>query len=154
MVSLIAALSENYVIGNEGKIPWHISEDFKVFKETTLNGVIIMGRKTYESIGRPLPKRKNIIVSSSMKTVPEGITNVVSSLESAIEEAKKYKLPVFICGGQSLYKEGLDYADKLYLSHIRGRFQGDTYFPIFDKTVWRPTYEEDYGDFIFRIWEK
>src|SRR3989344_2476082 len=104
MITIIAAIAENGVIGNKGKIPWHFSEDFKHFKRTTENNVVVMGRKTYESLPekfRPLPNRVNVVVSSSMAG-QEGI-EVARSYEEAIEKAKKHNKEIFIIGGSSLF---------------------------------------------------
>ena len=130
MVSLIVAKSKNNVIGNKGKLPWNISEDLKRFKELTTDNVVIMGRKTYESLpkkSKPLPNRINIIISRDENyTVPNCL--VFNDIKTAIRKAGTNK-EVFIIGGGEIYKEGLKYADKLYITEVENDVEGDTYFP-------------------------
>ncbi len=130
-ISIIAALGKDTrVIGSNGKIPWHIPEDFKRFKALTMGHVIIMGRKTYESIGKPLPGRINIIISRNpdFKAPTECI--IAHSLTEALEVARKIeKDEIFIIGGQSVYEEALPLADKLYLTLVETKVGGDTFFP-------------------------
>lgn len=130
MVSLIVAKSKNNVIGNKGKLPWNISEDLKRFKELTTDNVVIMGRKTYESLpkkSKPLPNRINIIISRDENyTVPNCL--VFNDIKTAIRKAGTNK-EVFIIGGGEIYKEGLNYADKLYITEVENDVVGDTYFP-------------------------
>jgi dihydrofolate reductase len=132
IVSLIAAIGgENRVIGNEGKLPWRIKEDMEHFKETTMGHVVIMGRKTFESIGKPLPKRINIVITRSIDFTHEGVI-VAYSFEDALDKAyarAKNKKELFVIGGAEIYKEALPYADKLYLTLINGDFEGDVFFP-------------------------
>jgi dihydrofolate reductase len=134
-MTIIAALDQNRIVGNKNRMPWHISEDFKHFKSTTLNHPIIMGRKTFESIGsKPLPKRPHVIVS---RTMPESSqVDVSRSLEDAIDKAKTYADEVFICGGVEIYKQAIPLSDHMILSHIDGEHEGDAYFPEFDETEW------------------
>lgn len=134
---MIAALSDNRVIGKENKLLWHIPEDFKRFKTITSGHPIIMGRKTYQSIGKPLPNRSNIVVTRDTNFTAEGCI-IVHSLEQGLEEAKKINNEeIFIIGGGDLYKQGMNYADKLYLTIIHQKFDGDTFFPDYSdfKTV-------------------
>lgn len=137
-ISLIAALSENRVIGKEGKIPWHISEDLRRFKKLTQGHVIIMGRKTYESIGRLLPDRTHIVITRDQNYQVKGAI-VSHSLDEAIKnsqlEIQNWKLPneIFIIGGAQIYAQALQFADKLYLTIVRGKFQGDAFFPDYSE---------------------
>lgn len=146
-ISLIAACSENRVIGNGGKIPWHLPDDFRRFKARTMGHPIIMGRKTYESIGRPLPGRTNIVITrDSGREIPGCI--VVSSLTEAIERAKGIdKEEIFVIGGGQVYAEALPLADRLYLTLIHAIIDGDAFFPeyshIFGKVVEQEEYEEN-----------
>ena len=130
MISLIVAKSKNNVIGNKGKLPWNISEDLKRFKELTTDNVVIMGRKTYESLpdkSKPLPNRINIIISRDENyTAPNCL--VFNDIKTAIRKAGTNK-EVFIIGGGEIYKEGLNYADKLYITEVENDVVGDTYFP-------------------------
>jgi len=131
-ISLIAAIGgEKRVIGNNGSLPWRIKEDLERFKQTTMNHVVIMGRKTFESIGKPLPKRVNIVVTRSIDFAHEGVVTAYS-FEDALDKAyarAKNKKEIFVIGGAEIYKEALPYADKLYLTLIDGDFEGDTFFP-------------------------
>ena len=130
MVSLIVAKSKNNVIGNKGKIPWHIPNDLMRFKGLTYNNVVIMGRKTFESLPedyKPLPNRVNIILSKDKSYKPK-CCMVFDSLKKALRKAGSDK-EIFIIGGGEIYKEGLKYADKVYMTEVDGEFKGDTYFP-------------------------
>ncbi len=129
-ICIIAAMSENRVIGKDGQIPWHISADLKRFKELTTPHPIVMGRKTFEAIGRPLPNRYNIVVTHDRNF--RWNENLVSSLslENALTLAKlKDKQKVFIIGGGEIYRQSIKYADRLYLTLVEGQFEGDTFFP-------------------------
>ena len=135
-ISLIAAASENNVIGNHGKIPWDIPEDLQHFRTVTLGKPIIMGRKTYESIGHPLPKRQNIVITRQEDFVAEGC-EVVSSLEDALRVAgKDHSEEVFVIGGGEIYREALPKADRVYLTRVHATIEGDAYFPEFHPEHW------------------
>lgn len=133
-LSMIAAMGNNRAIGLDNKMPWHLPADLKWFKKTTLGSPIIMGRKTYESIGFPLPGRLNIIMSRNTDLEIEGCT-VVNSLEAAITKAAGFD-EVFITGGAHLYEKFLEDADKLYLTLIDQDFVGDTFFPDYSIYEW------------------
>ncbi len=138
-VSIIAAIAENNVIGNNNKLIWHISEDLKRFKKLTTGHPVVMGRKTYESLPfKPLPKRKNIVISSQKNVKFDGAV-IVNSVNAALEECKNEK-EIFICGGAEIYKLFLPLADKLYLTRVHKSFEGDTFFPKIDFSEW----EEDF----------
>lgn len=135
-ISLIAAISDNLAIGRGGDLPWHISEDLKFFKRTTSGFPVIMGRKTFESIGRPLPGRRNIVVTRGGFSFPEGV-ETAGSVEDAINAASSYAGKCFIIGGGSLYKASIDMADSLYITHIHTVLQdADTFFPAIDPARW------------------
>ena len=128
-ISLIAALSENRVIGNQGKLPWHLKDDFRRFKERTLGHPIIMGRKTHESIGRPLPGRTNIVVTRDTSHEIPGCV-VVKSLSEALAIAREAESEeIFVIGGGQIYAEALLVADRLYLTLVHAIMDGDTFFP-------------------------
>jgi len=127
IISLIAAMSENRVIGRENTIPWSIPSDLKRFSEITMGHPVIFGRKTFESIGRPLPGRKNIILSGQRDFRVEGAT-VVHSLADALNLCGSEQ-EVFICGGGPLYQEAISRADRIYLTMVHGIYEGDTFFP-------------------------
>tara|TARA_B100001250_G_scaffold125453_1_gene106667 strand:- start:5239 stop:5727 length:489 start_codon:yes stop_codon:yes gene_type:complete len=133
-ISLIAALSNNSVIGVKGKIPWELKEDLTHFKETTLGSAIIMGRKTFESIGKPLAERLNIVMTSN----PKGLDGIqeVSSIENAIKVGLNFSENIFVIGGQSIYETFLPISTKMYLTFIDIEVSGDTFFPKWDKSEW------------------
>jgi len=141
MISIIAAVSKNGVIGYKGHIPWDIPEDMRYFRRITDGSSIIMGRKTYESIMRPLPNRLNIIVSRTIVFSGDNLMTA-KTLSEAIKLAEIYgaaqgKKDIFLCGGNSIYREGLKYAERIYLTEIDREYEGDVYFPTFDKSVFR-----------------
>lgn len=131
MISHIAAVSKNRVIGNKGELPWSLPEDLKYFKAKTLNRPIIMGRKTYESLGRPLPKRLNVVISRDPNYKAEGC-HTFTNVESAIAFCKtqaEWGSEIFIVGGGEIYKQTLPIADRLYLTLIDKEFSGDAGYP-------------------------
>ncbi|EKE13847.1 MAG: dihydrofolate reductase [uncultured bacterium] len=133
LISIICALSENRAIGKDNKLLFHIAEDLKHFKEITLGHPVIMGRKTFESIGKLLPGRINVIVSRNPDLKVEG-GYVFASLDKAIDFAKeKDKEEIFLIGGGEIYKQGLPLADKLYLTLIKGNYEADTFFPDYSE---------------------
>ncbi|CAA9892409.1 Dihydrofolate reductase [Candidatus Methylobacter favarea] len=134
-ISLIVAMSSNQVIGNKGQIPWRVSADLRKFKKITMGFPILMGRKTYESIGRPLPGRTNIIISRNLSFRAEGCL-VFNTIESALKKACQKAEKVFIIGGSALYEALLPLADTLYITQVHKEFQGDTFFPEFDRKDW------------------
>jgi dihydrofolate reductase len=128
MIKAIVAMAENRVIGNAGTIPWHLPEDFKFFKATTMGHAILMGRKTYESIGKPLPGRENIVLSRTM-TETAGIT-IVRSVEEIQEPTDGRDL--FVIGGEEIYRLLLPSVHELYVSKVPLQIEGDTHFPDFE----------------------
>lgn len=138
-ISLIVAMGENRVIGADNRMPWHLPADLKRFRQITMGKPMLMGRKTYESIGRPLPGRKNIILTSNPDYHAPGCV-VVHSLEQAFQAADAEELMVI--GGSALYRECLPVAERLYLTQIHREFAGDTFFPEFDRAAWREVARE------------
>ena len=138
-ISLIVAVTENMVIGKDNKLAWHLPDDMNYFSNMTKGHSIIMGRKNWESIPekyRPLPDRKNIIVTRNNNFKYKGAT-IVSSIEKAIEEARSSEdEEIFIIGGGEIYKLGFKYVDKLYITEINAEVKGNTYFPEWDKKYW------------------
>lgn len=128
MISIIAAIDEKRGIGKNNQLPWHIPEDLKRFKDITSGHTVIMGRKTFESIGKPLLNRKNIVITSQPQNSEKTVKDLmfVSSLDKALEKAKG---DVFIIGGGQVYEQAIQKADKLYLTQIEGDFSCDTFFP-------------------------
>jgi dihydrofolate reductase len=138
-VSIIVAMSQNFVIGVNNSLPWKLPEDLKHFKNLTLGKSLIMGRKTFESIGRPLPGRENIIVTRQSSYLKEGV-KIANSIEEATKIAQN---EIFIAGGAEIYKKALDLGlvDIIYLTLIEKDFLGDTYFPKWNKLDWKLTEE-------------
>lgn len=128
-ISLIAALTHSRGIGKDNKLLWHISEDMKRFAAKTRGHVVIMGRKTYESIGRPLPHRTNIVVTRSADYAAEGC-KVYHSVDEALQKAKDIETEeIFVIGGAEIYRQAIDKADRLYLTIVEGEYEADTFFP-------------------------
>ena len=134
-ISLIVAMASNRVIGLNNQMPWHLSADLKRFKQITMGHPIIMGRLTFEAIGRPLPGRTNIIVSRNPAYKKEGCV-VVDSVEAALSYGCRLADEVFVVGGSTLYAATLPLADTLYITQINQDFDGNTYFPDFDRNLW------------------
>lgn len=134
-ISLIAAMAANRVIGSQGQMPWHLPADLKRFKQITWGSPILMGRKTFEAIGKPLPGRSNIIISNN-KNYTQADCLVFNDIENALRHCAQYQ-EVFVIGGATLYQALLQRADCLYLTEIKKYFVGDTYFPVIDKSDWR-----------------
>lgn len=141
--TIVVATASNKAIGKDNDLLWHLPDDFKFFKETTRNHHILMGRLTYEALGRPLPKRTSIVITRNPEfTVPEG-HHVVSSLEAALAIGEQAGLDeIMIIGGGKIYKESLDkgLVDKMHITEIEADIPGaDTFFPDFDKSAWTET---------------
>lgn len=136
MISLMVAHDPNRVIGLNNDLPWHIPEDLKYFKETTMGKAMIMGRKTYESIGRPLPGRLSIIITRDKAYEAAAGVVIVHTLQDAIEEALTYADEAMVIGGAEIFELAMDFADRLYITEIHEQFEGDTFFPPYDK-AWK-----------------
>lgn len=142
-------MAENRTIGRNNSLPWHLSEDLKYFKRTTMGNSIIMGRKTWESIGRVLPGRTNIVISSNPDYEAEG-ARVVNSLEEAIRLAASIALidgseEAYIIGGAGLYKEALPHAQRFHLTRVHAEVEGDTFLAEFDEAEWEEVAREDFS---------
>jgi dihydrofolate reductase len=152
-IIIIAAVAENNVIGKQGKIPWHIKEDFLHFKEMTMGHPCIMGDKTYESLPvKPLPGRENIVLTFDKSYHPPG-----AIIKYSFEEALSYcmnKDKVYICGGATIYKLALPYAHTLELTRIHKKYDGDTFFPEINLNEWRLVKKEDKKGFSFLTYKK
>ena len=156
IVSLIAAMAANQVIGNDSAIPWHIPGEQKRFKEITTGHYILMGRKTYEAIGRALPQRTNIVITrQSNYQAPDCI--VVQSLDEALK-ACPLDEEVFICGGGQLYARSIDYADRIYLTVLHRKVAGNVYFPEFShkkfELVHNELVENSSEPYTFKIYKR
>lgn len=140
-ISIIAALDEKKGIGKKGALPWHIPEDLQRFKNLTTGLPIIMGRQTFDSIGRPLPKRHNIVISTKKLEIP-GV-QVTNSISEAIYAALEKNSRLFIIGGGKIYDQTISQADKLYLTLVKGDYHADAFFPDYEKEFDIITYQED-----------
>jgi dihydrofolate reductase len=135
--SIIVAVAENNVIGEKNKLPWYLPADLKRFKEITMGHHIIMGRKTYESIGKPLPGRTNIVITRNQNLKIKGVT-VVNSLSSAFKIAKENaETEAFVIGGAEIFKEALSKANKIYMTKVKAKIKGDVFFPKINFKDWR-----------------
>ena len=142
-ITIIVAYSNNLIIGKDNSIPWHISDDLKRFKKLTTGNVIIMGRKTFESLGsKPLPNRTNIVISSKLNT--SNSVKVYKNLIEALNDHKNEK--IFLIGGYSIYKEGLNFASHIEITEIDIVQEGETYFPKIDWNEWKITKIEENFD--------
>ncbi len=148
-LSLIVAMAANRTIGRDNILPWHLSEDLKYFRRTTTGHCIIMGRNTWESIGRPLPNRRSIVVSSNPNYIAEG-AEVVSSLAAAkaLAESISAELGVdeaFVIGGARLYADALQQAECFHLTRVQASVEGDTHLPAFDEDEWQEVAREEFA---------
>ena len=142
MISIIVAIAQNGIIGDKNSLLWHIKEDMRFFRTTTSGHAVIMGRKTFESLGsKPLPKRKNIVITRSEREF-EG-AYAAHSLEEAIAMAEGDE-EIFIIGGAQIYREALSVADRMYITRVERDYEGDTLFPEIDYTQWRLISEQRY----------
>ncbi|MGR5515887.1 type 3 dihydrofolate reductase [Vibrio harveyi] len=141
IISMIAAMADNRIIGKDNQMPWHLPADFAWFKRCTMGKPVVMGRKTYESIGRPLPGRLNIVISRDESLSIEGVTTV-TSIEQALDVAGEVE-EVMIIGGGAIYAACLPMATKLYVTHIEAEIEGDTQFPDWG-IEFKETYSEAY----------
>jgi len=135
IISIIVAIADNMIIGDKNSLPWDLPADMEYFKKNTLGKPIIMGAKTFESIGKALSNRKNIILSYDKNYKADGCI-IVTSIEQALEEVEENE-EVMIAGGASVYRQFLPLADRLYLTFIHHNFKGDAYFPKFDINRWK-----------------
>ncbi|MBM3250707.1 MAG: dihydrofolate reductase [Candidatus Nealsonbacteria bacterium] len=135
VISIIVAMGNGQVIGINNNLPWNLPADMEHFKKLTRGKPIIMGQKTFESIGKPLPGRRNIILTLDKNYQAPGCL-VVYSIEEALEKTREFE-EVMICGGASVYSQFIPLADRMYLTLIEGDFEGDAFFPEFDRSEWR-----------------
>ncbi|TSC79246.1 MAG: dihydrofolate reductase [Candidatus Peregrinibacteria bacterium Gr01-1014_25] len=143
-ISLIVAASENDVIGKNGTLPWHLPDDWKHFRDLTKGHPVIMGRKTYASIGRPLPERLNIVITRQSKLIIEGCT-VVASLDDALRIARESGAQeAFVIGGGEIYRDAARLADVIYLTRVHTTTDGDVTFPTIDPDAWREVAREEH----------
>jgi dihydrofolate reductase len=160
MISLLVAMDKNQLIGKDNDLPWRLPADLAYFKRVTMGHPIIMGRKTYDSIGRPLPGRENIIVTRDTSYEAEGC-KVIHSIEEIVKMNEQTDQELFVIGGAEIFKEILPHSDRLYITEINEVFDGDTYFPAFDKAEWKVISKEqgikdekNPYDYTFLVYEK
>jgi len=160
MTTIVVAMGEKNEIGFENQLLWHLPKDLKHFKEITSGHPVIMGRKTYESIGKPLPNRTNIVVSRKTDWFEEGIL-IVGSIKEAVKFAKKIDEEVFIIGGGKIYEQTMDIVDKLEVTLVKADLEADTFFPKIDPKIWKKTDEichekdeKNQYDFCFQTFER
>jgi dihydrofolate reductase len=158
MISLIVAHDPNRVIGKDNELPWHLPEDLAYFKKMTMGKAMVMGRKTYESIGRPLPGRLSIVVTRNPDYTAEGVV-VVNDLKEGIEKAKAYAPEVMIIGGAEIFNMVMEIADRLYITLIQAEFEGDTFFPSYEdewalKSTSEKIISKNGTSFVYQIYDK
>lgn len=163
-VSMIVAATRNQVIGRDNQMPWHLPDDLRYFKQRTLGKPIIMGRKTWESLGRPLPGRLNIVVTRQPGAEYEG-AEVFSDLEAALQRGREWALQqgvdeVMLIGGGQLYQQALPLAQRVYLTRIDLELEGDTFFPVLDSREWQQTEAQPHAPnnqqpgYTFEVWQR
>ena len=160
MISLIVAASANNAIGKNNQLLWHLPNDLKFFKNTTWGGVVIMGRKTFESVNKPLPGRTNIVITTKENWQSENVL-VAHSLEDALKLATELSFKeIFIIGGGEIYKQSMAIANRVYLTRVHTEIDGDTFFPVLDEH-WKmisskdcPSDEKNLFDHTFELWER
>lgn len=161
MISLIAAIGKNNELGKANTLLWEMPADMQHFRDTTRGHTVIMGQKTFESIGRPLPNRRNIVVTRDNSFKHEGV-EISNSLEDTIKSFKNSKEEVFVIGGGQIYKQTMNDADRLYITHVGAAFKdADTFFPEIIRVVWNEISHEEHKkdsenpfNYIFSIYEK
>ena len=159
MISMIVAADEKNTIGKDNDLIWHLPDDLKFFKQTTSGHAIIMGRRTFESVGKPLPKRVNIIITRDKSYLQEGCV-IVHTLEDALSEAFKTDEHPFIVGGEQIYRLALPIADRVYLTRVHHQFDGDRHFPELGEewkeveSIFHATDEKHKHAFTFKTYEK
>ena len=152
MISLIAAVAKNNVIGKNNDLPWRIPEDFQYFRKMTSGKTILMGRKTFESLGKPLPNRKHLVITRQPNySVPEGV-EVYQTIDKALVAHPNED--IMVIGGGEIYHQTIEQADTLYITHVDREAEGDTVFPEIDTAKWRETWREEHEGFAFVKYEK
>lgn len=155
IVSAIVAVSRNGVIGRDGRLPWTYPEDLKHFKQVTLGHTLVMGRKTWDSLGRPLPGRRTIVLTRNAELVlPEGVLRCVELGEAVRLAAEAGETELFVIGGGDVYARALPRCDRLYLTRIEREVEGDTRFPSWDPAEWRETERRAEGELTFLTYER
>lgn len=158
-VNIIVAAAENNAIGKDNKMLWHLPDDFKYFKKNTVGHSIIMGRKTFDSIGKPLPDRRNIVVTRNQNWVSDEV-DVANSLDEVLTYCRDER-EIFIIGGANIYEQTLPLAQKVLLTRVHTNIEADSFFPELPQAQWKLTHQEYHPkddkhayDFTFEVWEK
>lgn len=145
MITLVVAAAENNAIGKNNQLLWHLPNDLKFFKNTTWGMPVIMGRKTYESVNKPLPGRFNIVITRQAGWKADGVI-VATDLEDALQKAAETNCKeFFVIGGGEIYKQAIEIADKIYITRVHATLDGDTFFPVIDESKWQLTSNQDFG---------
>lgn len=160
-ISLVVAAAHNNVIGNRGEIPWRLPDDQRFFRRITMGHVIVMGRKTFDSIGKPLPGRTNLVLSRSDRAPIEGVFAFSDLAEAENWARDRATEELFVIGGEAVYREALPRADRIFLTRVHAEPEGDVFFPEIDAARWRCTRREEHPsderhafDFAFETWER
>ena len=161
IISLIVAASTNNAIGKKGQLLWNLPNDLKFFKNTTWGMTVVMGRKTYESVNKPLPGRVNIVITKQEGWSAENVV-VAKDFSDALEKAKATNCKeIFIIGGGEIYKQSIGIADKIYITRVHAELEGDTFFPVIDELTWELEHNLDFAAddkhkyaYSFQVWEK
>lgn len=143
MISIVVAVAENQVIGKDNRLLWRLSNDMKFFKNLTMGGVLVMGRKTFESIGKALPGRINIVITRQKDWKSEQVT-VVEDIDMALKKAGAERKEIFIIGGGEIYHQTIEIADRIYLTRVHTNIEGDTFFPKLNESIWELKDRQDY----------
>ena len=160
-ISLIVAAAENNAIGKNNQLLWHLPNDLKFFKNTTWGMPVIMGRKTFEAVNKPLPGRFNIVITRQPDWKAEG-TIAATDLQDALQKAKATNCnEIFVIGGGEIYEQSMEIADKLYITRVHATLDGDTFFPAIDETQWQQTYLQEFAAdekhayaYSFQTWQR
>jgi len=161
MISLVVAASSNNAIGKNNQLLWHLPNDLKFFKNTTWGGVVVMGRKTFESVNKPLPGRLNIVITSNKDWAAENVITA-NSLEDALEKATAAHFKeIFIIGGGEIYRQSMAMANRIYLTRVHTEIDGDTFFPAINNNEWKlgsssefKADEKNVFDHTIEVWER
>ncbi len=156
MIKLLWSMDKNNLIGQNKQLPWHLREELKHFKETTLGQTILFGRLTYEGIGRPLPKRKTLVLTRQLyyqinHPDAEVVTDLIALINFYHQNPSE---DIYICGGKKIYEATLPYADELIISYIKGKYQGDTYFPSFNLNQFTLIKSNEYQHFVIKYYKR
>lgn len=156
MIKLLWAMDENNLIGQNNQLPWHLRKELQHFKETTLGQTILFGRLTYEGIVRPLPKRKTLVLTRQLDyQINNPDVEVVTDLTAIINfYHQNQNEDIYICGGKKIYEETLPYADELIISYIKGKYQGDNYFPSFNFNQFNLIKSNEYQHFVIKYYKR